>query len=76
MKSTILQSQIALHIARAQWWTAYANTPDNLARRVQVGGYGSTEFLCHSELVNDAMATADRHLVLAQGCIDTLSSLP
>lgn len=60
------QAHIALCIARAQWWTAYANTPANLARRVQVGGYGGSEYLCKSELVDDAMKTADTHLRNAQ----------
>lgn len=68
------QAYIALCIARAQWWIAYSSTPANLARRVRVGGYGSSEYLCKSELVDDAMKTADNHLRNAQEAIDALSS--
>ena len=68
------QAHIALCIARAQWWTAFANTPANLARRVRVGGYGSAEYLCKSELIDDAMKTADNHLHNAQEALDILNA--
>ena len=68
------QAHIALCIARAQWWIAYANTPANLVRRVRVGSYGSNEYLCKSELIGDAMNTADNHLRNAQEAIDNLNA--
>lgn len=76
MKHLVLQSQIALHIARAQWWTAYANSPANLARRVKASAFHSDECLCKSELIDDAMNIADAHLRNAQECVDALASLP
>lgn len=73
MNPTFLQSQIALSIARANWWVAYANTPANLARRVEVGTYRSGEYLCKSELIDDAMKTANTHLTNAQEALDKLN---
>ncbi len=63
-------AQFQLSLARAAWWTAYANSPANLARRVQVGHVHSTEYLCKSELIDDAMATADRHIAFAQSILE------
>lgn len=70
----ILQAQIALHIARAAWWTAYANTPANLARKVYHGTLNGTPFT-RDELVDDAMRTANTHLSNAQACLESLNTL-
>lgn len=75
MNRDTLTCSLNLSLARAAWWTAYANTPANLARRVRVGGYGSTEYLCQSELINDAMNTANTHLTRAQETLDLLNTL-
>ncbi len=64
-------AQIQLHLARAAWWTAYANSPANLARRVKVGLIYSTEYLCKSQLIDEAMETANTHLSNAQKVLDT-----
>lgn len=51
---------------------AYANSPANLARRVTVGSYGSDQYLCKSELIDNAMNAANTHLTHAQQALDTL----
>lgn len=68
--STILQAQISLSIARAAWWTAYANTPGNLARGTTYGG-GTP--LTRDQLIDDAMNTAHNHLRNAQEALDKLN---
>lgn len=67
------QAHIALCIARANWWTAYATTPANLARIVTKGGYSNAERLSKDELIDDAMATANNHLRNAQEALDNLT---
>lgn len=75
MKHLVLQSQIALHIARAQWWTAYANTPANLERKVWCGESPTKRFLSRDDLIDHAMTTAHAHLDNAQKCLDSLATL-
>lgn len=77
MNPTYLQAQIALSIARANWWTAYANTPANLARMVSRGGSHSDKhpYLMAHELIDNAMTTADTHLRNAQESLDQLNLL-
>jgi hypothetical protein len=73
MKDILIQ-QINLSIARANWWTAYANTPANLNRIVHHGGHDSPLFT-KDELINDAMSTANNHLRNAQEFLDKLSEI-
>lgn len=68
----ILQARIALCIARSNWWTAYANTPANLAR-VVTDGYGRQ--LTKDELIDHAMNIANNHLANAQEAFDKLNVL-
>ncbi len=71
--AAILQSQIALSIARANWWTAYAHTPANKGRIVTDGiGRRHTP----DDLIGDAMTTANNHLAGAQKCLEQLNALP
>ncbi len=76
MNRDYLTSAIQVSLARAAWYQAYANSPANLARRVQVGGYHSNEYLCKSELIDDAMNTANTHLTRAQELLDQLNVTP
>jgi hypothetical protein len=73
------QAHIALCIARAQWWTAYANTPANLARVVHYGG-ATPEYqgaqLTRDELIDSAMNVANTHLRNAQEALDNLTNDP
>ena len=75
MKKDVLISQINLSIARSNWWIAYSNTSANKARRVNCGHYMSDEYLCESELVNDAITTANTHLQNAQETLNQLNVL-
>lgn len=72
MNKEALQLQINLSMVRANWWIAYANTPANLAREVRIGGYMSDDYMSKSELIDDAMNTANTHIKNAQEMIDTL----
>lgn len=76
MNPTFLQAQIVLHIARANWWTVYANTPANLARMIKRGGACDHHpYLMAHELIDDAMNTANTHLKNAQETLDQLNLL-
>lgn len=71
MKDILIQS-INLSIARANWWTVYANTPANLNRTVHHGGHDGP-LLTKDELINDAMITANTHLSNAQESLHELN---
>lgn len=71
----ILIAQINLSIARSNWWIAYSNTSANKSRRVNAGHYMSHEYLCESELVDDAISTANNHLENAQKALEQLNVL-
>ncbi len=73
MKDILIQS-INLSIARANWWTAYANTPANLNRTVHKGGYDGP-LLTKDELIDNAMVTANTHLKNAQDSLEKLNTL-
>lgn len=66
---SILNAQLQLHLARAQWWTVYANTPGNLGRIVTDGG-GMRYREC--DLIADAMGIAETHLHNAQETIEAM----
>lgn len=68
--STILAAQLSLSLARAAWWTAYANTPANLARGTT---YGDGRPLTRDELIDSAMTTANNHIANAQETLDALN---
>ena len=61
------QAQFNLCLARAAWWTAFANTPANLNRNVF---HGDGKALFSTELIDDAMVTANTHLTNAQAILD------
>ena len=71
----VLIAQINLSIARSNWWIAYSNTSANKSRRVNAGHYMSNEWLCESELINDAIQTANTHLSNAQEALEQLNVL-
>jgi hypothetical protein len=71
MKDILIQ-QINLSIARANWWTAYANTPANLNRIVHHGGHDGPLFT-KDELIDDAMRIANNHLSNAQEMLEKLN---
>ena len=73
MKDILIQ-QINLSIARANWWTDYANTPANLNRTVHKG-YADGPILTKNELIDDAMSIANNHLTYAQDCLEKLNVL-
>lgn len=68
-----LQARIALCIARAQWWTTYANTPANKNRHVTDGG---GRRYTEDEMIESAMQTANSHLTNAQEAFDKLNAAP
>lgn len=72
MNRDYLIASINLSLARAAWWTAYANTPANLARDVRDGG---GRRLTKDELIDNAMITANTHLHNAQVARDGLNNL-
>jgi len=71
MKNILIQS-INLSIARANWWTAYANTPANLNRTVHKG-CSDGPMLTKDELIDHAMITANNYLTYAQECLEKLN---
>lgn len=74
MKRDYLITSINLSLARAAWWTAYANTPANLARQVHQGTHDGP-LLGPDALIDSAMRTADNHLSNAQDMLDVLNTL-
>ena len=72
MNAQYLTSSIALSLARAAWWTAYANTPANLGRIVS-DGHGRR--FTPNDLIDDAMGCANTHLSRAQEMLDQLNTL-
>ena len=76
MNRDTLICSLNLSLARAAWWTAYANTPANLARMVQRGGADENyPYLMAHELVDNAMITANTHLTRAQEALEQLNTL-
>ncbi len=82
MTRDYLTSAIAVSLARAAYWTAYAHTPANMARtvvnpyRIKSGPFESPMWLSKDALIDDAMNTANTHLTRAQELLDQLNVTP
>lgn len=63
------ERQIQLLMVRAQWWLASATSGHYRQRMVSRGGVELTD----DEKLDDTMATADRHVRMAQEFMDALA---
>lgn len=71
LELTVLKMRFDLHIARASYWSAYANTPANKARFISRGAIKLSE----NDLVDDAMQTSLNHLTLAQEIMEEVNAI-
>ena len=71
-----IQNTIAISLHEAGFWTAYATSPENLAREVTSGHdeRGLLKLLTREQLIDDAMQTARRHLDNAHKAADFLAA--
>lgn len=74
-RALALSAQVSLSIARANWWTAYAHSPENLECKIYRGGCGDTALFTRDELIDKAFKTANQHLMNAQEALESLNIL-